>query len=183
MQWPPKAHPGPGRAVSAPSSRRPARDSSRRVSCASCSCRARSSARTSRSAWRSTRSTVIGGLGLRPPAPTVAYTAPAYVTASAFRDEAVTVDAGGWPLPGTLSLPAGDWTVSRRGARPWLGTKRSRRIDRAEQAVSRSGGGAGQPRDRGAAIRQADQDARRPGCPSPRLHRQRGSRSTMRSRR
>jgi dienelactone hydrolase len=50
----------------------------------------------------------IGGLGYGPPEPTVAYSAPAYVTASAFRDEAVTIDAGGWPLPGTVSLPNGD---------------------------------------------------------------------------
>ena len=49
----------------------------------------------------------LGGLGFAPPTPTVAYSAPAYVTVSAFRDEAFTVDAGGWPLPGTLSLPAG----------------------------------------------------------------------------
>jgi dienelactone hydrolase len=50
----------------------------------------------------------IGGLGHGPPESTVTYSAPAYVTASAFRDEAVIVDAGGWPLPGTLSLPNGD---------------------------------------------------------------------------
>jgi dienelactone hydrolase len=49
----------------------------------------------------------IAGIGFRP-ATTTAYTAPAYVTAAAFRDEAFTVDAGGWPLEGTLSLPAGD---------------------------------------------------------------------------
>lgn len=50
----------------------------------------------------------IGGLGVGPPEPTVVYSAPAYVTASAFRDESVTVDAGGWPLQGILSLPVGD---------------------------------------------------------------------------
>jgi dienelactone hydrolase len=50
----------------------------------------------------------IGGLGVRPPESTAAYSAPAYVTASAFRSESVTVDAGGWPLPGTLTMPAGD---------------------------------------------------------------------------
>jgi uncharacterized protein len=50
----------------------------------------------------------LGGLGYAPPTPSVAYTAPAYVTPSAFRDEAVIVDAGGWPLPGTLSMPAGE---------------------------------------------------------------------------
>ncbi len=50
----------------------------------------------------------IGGIGFRPPAPAVAYAPPAYVTPAAFRDEAVIVDAGGWPLPGTLSMPVGD---------------------------------------------------------------------------
>src|SRR5688572_15754761 len=50
----------------------------------------------------------IGGLGVGPPEPTVVYSAPAYVTASAFRDEAFTVDAGGWPLQGILSLPIGE---------------------------------------------------------------------------
>ncbi len=49
----------------------------------------------------------LGGLGVGPPAPTVAYSSAAYVTASAFHDEAFTVDAGGWPLPGTLSRPIG----------------------------------------------------------------------------
>ena len=49
----------------------------------------------------------LGGLGNRPPEPTVPYRAPAYVTASAFRDEEIMIDAGGWPLPGTLSLPNG----------------------------------------------------------------------------
>jgi dienelactone hydrolase len=50
----------------------------------------------------------VGGLGYGPPEPTVPYAPPPYVTPSAFRDEAVTIDAGGWPLPGTLSMPAGD---------------------------------------------------------------------------
>ena len=50
----------------------------------------------------------LGGLGYLPPEPTVAYSAPAYVTASAFRDEAFTIDAGGWPLQGILSLPVGE---------------------------------------------------------------------------
>ena len=49
----------------------------------------------------------LGGLSFRPPESPVAYSAPAYVTASAFRDEAFTFDAGGWPLQGTLSLPVG----------------------------------------------------------------------------
>jgi dienelactone hydrolase len=50
----------------------------------------------------------LAGLGFGPPEPAVAYSAPPYVTASAFRDEAITIDAGGWPLPGTLTLPIGD---------------------------------------------------------------------------
>jgi dienelactone hydrolase len=50
----------------------------------------------------------VVGIGVRPPVSTVPYTPPAYVTPSAFRDESVTVDAGGWPLPGTLSVPVGE---------------------------------------------------------------------------
>ena len=50
----------------------------------------------------------LAGLGIAPPTSSAPYTPPAYVTTSAFRDQAVTVDAGGWPLPGTLSMPAGD---------------------------------------------------------------------------
>jgi dienelactone hydrolase len=50
----------------------------------------------------------IGGLGIPPPASTVPYTTAAYATRALFRDEAVTVDAGGWPLPGVLSMPAGE---------------------------------------------------------------------------
>lgn len=49
----------------------------------------------------------LGGLGVPLPESSAAYSAPAYVTASAFREEAVTFDAGGWPLQGTLSLPVG----------------------------------------------------------------------------
>jgi alpha-beta hydrolase superfamily lysophospholipase len=50
----------------------------------------------------------LAGLGIAPPAPTVPYSAAPYVTAPAFRDQPFTVDAGGWPLPGTLSMPIGD---------------------------------------------------------------------------
>lgn len=50
----------------------------------------------------------LAGLGVSVPQPTVAYSAPPYVTASAFRNEAITVDAGGWPLPGTLTRPIGE---------------------------------------------------------------------------
>ena len=51
---------------------------------------------------------LIGGLGMVLPKPAVPYTSPAYVAAAAFRDESITIDAGGWPLPGTLSMPVGD---------------------------------------------------------------------------
>lgn len=50
----------------------------------------------------------ISGLFFTPVAEPAAYVPPAYVDTQGFREEAVTVDAGGWPLPGTLSLPAGD---------------------------------------------------------------------------
>jgi len=50
----------------------------------------------------------IGGLSVRPSEPPIAYAAPAYVTPASFRSEAVTVDAGGWPLPATLTMPTGD---------------------------------------------------------------------------
>ncbi len=49
----------------------------------------------------------IAGLAFRPQAaPAAAYSAPPYVNAAAFKEEDVVVDAGGWPLPGTLSLPS-----------------------------------------------------------------------------
>jgi uncharacterized protein len=49
----------------------------------------------------------ISGLALRPAAAAVAYTAPSYVTASAFEEKDQTVGAGEWELPGTLSMPIG----------------------------------------------------------------------------
>jgi hypothetical protein len=49
----------------------------------------------------------IAGLWLRPGASTTPYTAAPYVDPAAFRDEPVVVDAGGWPLPGTLTMPVG----------------------------------------------------------------------------
>ena len=54
----------------------------------------------------------IGGLGIQPPKPSVPYTTAAYVTSTRFRDETVTVDAGGWPLPATLSMPVGEGPFS-----------------------------------------------------------------------
>ena|SRR5215203_1533360 len=50
----------------------------------------------------------LAGLGVASPKPSVTYSAASYVTPSAFRDEPSTVDAGGWPLPATLSMPIGD---------------------------------------------------------------------------
>ena len=46
----------------------------------------------------------IAGLAVRP-TPTVEYVAPSYVTPSAFSEQDVVVDAGGWPLPATLTMP------------------------------------------------------------------------------
>ncbi len=50
----------------------------------------------------------IAGLSMRPAAaPAPPYVPAPYAVATAFKDQPVTVDAGGWPLPGTLSMPAG----------------------------------------------------------------------------
>ncbi len=57
-------------------------------------------------AWRGDR---IAGLNMRPAAVVAAYRPPAYSDTTTFTESAVTVDAGtGWPLPGTLTMPAGD---------------------------------------------------------------------------
>jgi len=50
----------------------------------------------------------VAGLNIRPAAVVTEYRPPDYVTMAAFSETAVTVDAGGWPLGGTLTLPAGD---------------------------------------------------------------------------
>ena len=50
----------------------------------------------------------IGGLQMRPaPAPAPPYAAPDYAVASAYTEREVTVGAGEWALPGTLTMPAG----------------------------------------------------------------------------
>ena len=50
----------------------------------------------------------ISGLSMRPPAPAAPYAPPDYAVAADFSERDVTVGAGGeWPLPGTLTLPAG----------------------------------------------------------------------------
>jgi dienelactone hydrolase len=49
----------------------------------------------------------IAGLALRPATVTSPFTDASYVDPAAFSDREVTVDAGGWPLPATLSMPNG----------------------------------------------------------------------------
>jgi dienelactone hydrolase len=50
----------------------------------------------------------IAGLNMRPAALAIEYKAPDYVLLDRFTESEVTVDAGGWPLPGTLSMPKGE---------------------------------------------------------------------------
>ena len=51
----------------------------------------------------------VVGLNMRPTATITEYTPPAYVRMPAFTEREITVDAGtGWPLPGTITMPAGD---------------------------------------------------------------------------
>jgi dienelactone hydrolase len=50
----------------------------------------------------------ISGLALRPAAaPPVPYTPPSYVNATAFKEEDLTFGSPEWPLPATLTMPAG----------------------------------------------------------------------------
>lgn len=50
----------------------------------------------------------IAGLSLRPAAPSAAeYTLPPYAKPASLVESSLTVDAGGWPLPATLTLPSG----------------------------------------------------------------------------
>lgn len=50
----------------------------------------------------------VGGFSVRPhAAPVAPWTAPDYVTPAAFQEREVVVGGPDWPLPGTLSLPAG----------------------------------------------------------------------------
>ena len=49
----------------------------------------------------------LAGLQIRPSAGAVAFRSAPYVDPSRFSEQAVVVDAGGWPLPGTLSIPTG----------------------------------------------------------------------------
>lgn len=50
----------------------------------------------------------VVGLNMRPAAVVTAYHPPPYVSPATFRESAVTVDAGGWPLGATLAMPLGD---------------------------------------------------------------------------
>ena len=50
----------------------------------------------------------IGGFGARPPGPAAAFSDAPYVTPENFTERDVTVDAGGWPLPGTVAMPVGN---------------------------------------------------------------------------
>jgi uncharacterized protein len=49
----------------------------------------------------------IAGLSLRPAAATTPFVDAPYVKPASFSEREVTVDAGGWPLSGTLTTPAG----------------------------------------------------------------------------
>jgi hypothetical protein len=50
----------------------------------------------------------IAGLNIRPAAaPSSAFTDAPYVTPANFTERDVTIDAGGWPLPGTVTMPTG----------------------------------------------------------------------------
>ena len=50
----------------------------------------------------------IAGFFMRPAAPTEQYSSPDYVDPDSFLARDIVVDAGGWPLPGTLTTPVGD---------------------------------------------------------------------------
>ena len=50
----------------------------------------------------------IVGLNMRPATVVSEYRPPDYASIDRFTESEVTVDAGGWPLPGTLSMPKGE---------------------------------------------------------------------------
>ena len=50
----------------------------------------------------------IAGLGFRPPTSTTPFADAPYVSPANFSEREVTVDAGGWPLSATLSMPSGE---------------------------------------------------------------------------
>lgn len=49
----------------------------------------------------------VVGLNMRPATVVTQYTPPGYVAQDRYRESMVTVDAGGWPLGGTLTMPTG----------------------------------------------------------------------------
>ncbi len=51
---------------------------------------------------------LIAGLNMRPAASAQRYASPGYVNPGDFHDQDVVVDAGGWPLPGTVAMPNGE---------------------------------------------------------------------------
>lgn len=50
----------------------------------------------------------VVGINMRPGASAVVYQTPSYAATDRFTESDVTVDAGGWPLKGTLSMPRGE---------------------------------------------------------------------------
>jgi dienelactone hydrolase len=50
----------------------------------------------------------IVGLNMRPSTIAVEYKTPEYASVDRFTESEATVDAGGWPLPGTLTMPKGE---------------------------------------------------------------------------
>src|SRR5262245_1253163 len=50
---------------------------------------------------------LLGGWGMRPYAPPVAYSSPPYDDATKYAETDVTVGGADWPLPGTLTIPNG----------------------------------------------------------------------------
>ena len=54
----------------------------------------------------------VAGIFIRPATDTKPFVDAAYVNASTFTEREVTVDAGGWPLPGTLAMPTAKGPVA-----------------------------------------------------------------------
>ena len=50
---------------------------------------------------------LVAGLSIRPAVPSAGYTPPSYAKLDAFTEEDVTIGAGEWAVPGTLSMPVG----------------------------------------------------------------------------
>jgi dienelactone hydrolase len=54
---------------------------------------------------------LVGGLAIRPAAQAVTYAPPAYASPAAYKESEVTVGAGQWALPATLTMPVGPGPV------------------------------------------------------------------------